>query len=215
MLYILITILSFLLLNSVVNKFFGHKKNIIRIVLVFLSIFFEIFNFIYKITLLRLNFLIALPIYWCAITNIIQILGLISKKQIFFRITTFMVIGPMFSLFFIPNISGISYILYVFFHSFVIFSTLFGIFNYFNNYDFMDSVKTLNFIFIYFIIFECIYSYIIFLIFEFRSSLFTTLFIFDNLFYNLFFIFVFGYLFLFIINFYFLDLLIKKNSQKK
>jgi len=208
MIFIIISIFTFLMLQFFKNHFLKYE-NVIRLILIVGAIFIEIFNFGFKIFILKNNFLISLPIYWCAVSNIIQILGLIKKNQLLLRISAFMIIGPLFSLLFIPQIAGFSKILYLFSHSFIIISTLYGIFNYLKKYDFSDTLKTINFTFIYFVIFEGLYSYVMFLLFKFENAIFKILFIFNNYYYNLYFLIIGGYLFLLFINLFVLDFIIK------
>ena len=75
---------------------FKKSEKVIYITLVTMSILIEVFYFVYKVLYTNKNILMNLPIYWCAITNIMQIIGWITKNQKVLRFTVFMVIGPMF-----------------------------------------------------------------------------------------------------------------------
>lgn len=216
MVYIISAITTTIILVIFVKKFPQFEQTI-RLALITISISTEVFYFIYKVFINHRNIFLSIPIYWCAITNIVQIVGLITKKQVVLRFAIFMVIGPTFSLLYTPELLGFGVILYYFSHSHIIMSSLFGVILYYQKYDFEHSIKVINYLTIYFIFFELSYPYFLYKNYGIKTMLLDKLLIFDQLFYNLFFIIIIGYIFLLIINLFIIDpiLNIKINKYYK
>lgn len=216
MIYVICAIIASVILCFVAGKFKKSEK-VIYITLVTMSILIEVFYFVYKVLYTNKNILMSLPIYWCAITNIMQIIGWITKNQKVLRFTVFMVIGPMFSLVFAPKMNGFQEILYYFSYSHIIMSlfTSFGL-NY-NKYDFEHSISVVNSLSIYFIVFELIYPNLLNALYGYTTVLLEILQVFNEPIYNIYFIFIVGYIFLFSVNLLIIDpiLILYINKIKK
>lgn len=70
MVYIISAITTTIILVIFVKKFPQFEQTI-RLALITISISTEVFYFIYKVFINHRNMFLSIPIYWCAITNIV------------------------------------------------------------------------------------------------------------------------------------------------
>ncbi len=208
MIYLFLSItLGFIL--ALVVKMKRELELIIRWLLIIISILSEVIYFVVKVNISNVNLFLSLPIYWCAVANIIQIIALIKKDSEWIRFAFFMTIGPFISL--IVKLDNVEYTLrYFLSHALIITSSIYAIIIYYKvpKDIFTCKVRAFNFIMIYFLFFEMLYPIILSTFINEFSTFIDYLYIFDNMMLNVGFVIIVGSMFAFIYSYFVLDFLI-------
>jgi hypothetical protein len=208
MVYLIIGFIVAVVLAKIASISLRVEK-IISISLIITLLSFELFYFYSKVFLEDIEFLIALPVYWCAVTNFLIIIALIKRDSFLIRVSAFMMMGPIFAM--VVESSQIDYTLrYYISHTGIIVAILYAIFAIYKEPKELFFWKILTFVYvmIYFIVFEMLYPFLLKSLFGNVSTFVDYLYIFNDFLMNITFVVCVGSIYVFFISYFIIDYLI-------
>jgi hypothetical protein len=182
---------------------------IIRWSFIVVLIISETVYFVIKVYVNNVHLFLAIPVYWCAATNIVTIVALIKKNNTYIRHAVFMMIGPVISL--LVTMNNIAYTMrYYMSHALIVSAIVYLMISYYKTPkdSIENKVRTFNFVLIYFFTFEMLYPLILSSFMIDVSTFIDYIYIFDSLILNIGFVVICGTIFTFTYSFVVVDHLI-------